>query len=225
MAIQTRVLAGVTIPDTPLITKALAFARQHMNDITYNHVQRSFLFAESIASQIPSLAHRDVELQAVASILHDLGWAYKDPAVSSKDKRFEVDGANVTREFLKREGETDERRLQLAWDAIALHSTASIALHKELEVMLCCAGIIADFRGPKEKSFRGLLSRKVWDDVGKEFPRAGFKDGVVEILCGLCKEKPGTTYDNWVADFGLEYVEGYSREGKRVLDVFLTMEG
>jgi hypothetical protein len=39
--------------------------------------------------------------------------------VSSKDKRFEVDGANVAREFLKREGETDERKLQLAWDAIA----------------------------------------------------------------------------------------------------------
>jgi hypothetical protein len=59
----------------------------------------------------------------------------------------------VTREFLKREGETDERRLQLAWDAIALHSTASIALHKEPEVMICCAGIIADFRWTGREEF------------------------------------------------------------------------
>jgi len=110
------------------------------------------------------------------------------------------------------------------WDAIALHSTSSIALHKEPEVMLCCVGIVADFRGPEEKSFKGLLKRKVWEDVGKEFPRTGFKDGVTEMLCGLCREKPGTTYDNWVADWGIAYVEGYSREGKRVLDAFLARE-
>jgi HD domain len=223
MTTPTRLLAGVLIPDTPLITAALAFARQHMNDITYNHVLRSLLFSESIASSLPS-SHRDTEIQAVASILHDLGWSYSDPEIASKDKRFEVDGANAAREFLKREGVTDERRLQLVWDAIALHSTSSIALHKEPEVMLCCVGIVADFRGPEEKSFKGLLKRKVWEDVGKEFPRTGFKDGVTEILCGLCREKPGTTYDNWVADWGIAYVEGYSREGKRVLDAFLARE-
>lgn len=115
--------------------------------------------------QIPPLAeHRNIELQAVAPILHDLGWADKDPEVSSKDKRFEMDGASAAREFLKREVEMDERKLQLVWDSIALHSTANIALHKEPEVMLCCASIIADFRGgggSAETSFRGLLSRKV----------------------------------------------------------------
>jgi len=218
-SIPTRVLAGVTVPDTPLITSALTFAKAHMNSITYAHVMRSWLFGESIASQLPQYQHRDIELQAVASILHDLGWAFNDEVISSKDKRFEIDGANATREFLQREGEKDERRLQLAWDAVALHSTASIALFKEPEVMLCCAGIIADFRGPEEKSYRGLLTRKVWDEVGREFPRTGFKEGVVEILCGLCREKPGTTYDNWVADWGVACVEGYDR-GKRGPNAF-----
>jgi hypothetical protein len=218
--IPTRALAGVTVPDTPLITKALSFARQHMNDVTYNHVLRSWLFAEAIASQMPSHQSRDAELQAVASILHDLGFAYDDPEISTKDKRFEVDGANVTRKFLMKEGEIDERKLQLAWDAVALHSTASIALHKEPEVMLCCAGVIADWRGPGQNSYQGLLSKEVWDEVIKEFPRADFKDGVIEILCGLCKAKPATTYDNWVADWGAAYLEGYSIEGKRGPETF-----
>lgn len=32
----TRVLAGVTVPDTPLITQSLAYARKYSDDMTYN---------------------------------------------------------------------------------------------------------------------------------------------------------------------------------------------
>jgi hypothetical protein len=53
MAIPTKVLAGVTVPDTPLITKALEYARIHLDDVTFNHVIRSWLFGASIASQNP----------------------------------------------------------------------------------------------------------------------------------------------------------------------------
>jgi len=84
-------------------------------------------------------------------------------------------------------------------------------------------GITSDFTGP-EKSPGGVLTRHVWDEVLKEFPRLNFKEGVLKTLCGLCRSKPDTTYDNFIADIGEKYVEGYSRVGKRFLDVLEATE-
>jgi len=224
-SIPTRVLAGVTVPDTPLITKALAYARERLDDTLYNHVIRSWLFGQAIASNIPNFQDKDNELHAVAAILHDLGWDQTGELIS-KDKRFEIDGANAARDFILREGDSkdwDKHRLQLAWDSIALHTSSSIALYKEDEVRVCCLGIGHDFIGP-DKSPGGMLTRPVWETVLKEFPRVDFKNGVTEALCNLCRTKPETTYDNFVSDFGTAYVEGYSTVGTRLIDVIQSTE-
>jgi len=224
-SIQTRVHAGITVPHTPLITKALAYARLHLNDLAYNHVLRSWLFGTYIADNIPDLHDRDIELHSVAAILHDLGWSTTAGFIS-KDKRFEVDGANAAREFLKKEGGAawDKHRLQLAWDAIALHDNPSIATEKEVEVRTCHLGIAADFLGP-ERSYGGVLTRDIWDGIVKEYPRSGFKDGVKKTMCHLCMTKPDTTYDNIVGDFGENYLDGYSREGRLFVDLVEATEG
>ena len=152
--LPTRVLAGVTVPDTPLITKALEFARKHSTDYTYNHLNRSLLFGFIIADKLPHTKDRDREVHAITAILHDLGFPIGHPPhseVLSNDKRFEVDGANAARDFLKREAnssEWDKHRLQLVWDAIALHTIGSVVFHKEPEVQACAFGIWADFQGP-----------------------------------------------------------------------------
>lgn len=129
-SIPTRVLAGVTVPDTPLITKALAYARERLDDTLYNHVIRSWLFGQAIASNIPNFQDKDNELHAVAAILHDLGWDQTGELIS-KDKRFEIDGANAARDFILREGDSkdwDKHRLQLAWGSSSFFS------HFELKI-------------------------------------------------------------------------------------------
>lgn len=89
---------------------------------------RSWLLGFVIAAKIPQLQGRDLEAHALAAILHDLGWAETGDLVT-EDKRFEVDGANAARDFLETEaGDWDKHRLQLVWDAIALHTTPSIAV-------------------------------------------------------------------------------------------------
>jgi hypothetical protein len=111
-SLSTRIFAGVTIPDTPLITKALSYTRAHSTDFAFNHVQRSMLFGFIMASKIPALADRDLEVHAIGALMHDIGW---DPTgeLISKDKRFEVDGANAAREFLKKEAPGwDKHRVQ-----------------------------------------------------------------------------------------------------------------
>lgn len=149
-ALPTRVLAGVTVPDTPLITKAIEFAREYSADDTYNHIIRSFLFGFIIADKV--IGERDREAHAVAALLHDLGFPIGHPPHSeiiSADKRFEVDGANAARSFLRREApDWDKHRLQLVWDSIALHTIGSIVFEKEPEVQATSYGIWADFQGP-----------------------------------------------------------------------------
>ena len=65
-ALPTRVLAGIAVPDTPLIAKALEFAKEHSTDYTYNHINRSLLFGFVIADKIPHTKERDREAHAVA---------------------------------------------------------------------------------------------------------------------------------------------------------------
>ncbi|ETN45968.1 uncharacterized protein HMPREF1541_00150 [Cyphellophora europaea CBS 101466] len=213
--LPTRTVANVCIPDTPLISAAAAFAQKHNSPATYNHVQRSLLLGFIIADQLfPS---RDREAHAVAALLHDLGFPLGhsfSSTIISKDKRFEVDGANAAREFLRREGkagEWDRHRVQLVWDAIALHTIGSIVFEKEEEVRSCAYGIWADFQGP-DRVVGGLLS---WEAYG-----AVVKDN----MCHLCVTKPDTTIDNTVGEWGEKFVEGYSRVGKRASDMLQTCD-
>ena len=101
--IARRSIAGVLVPDTPLISRAIEYARQHSEPYLFNHVMRSWLFAVSIAEQ-RNVAH-DGEVLAVATLLHDLGLAkaFDGPL------RFEVEGASAARRFAQGEG-VDRRR-------------------------------------------------------------------------------------------------------------------
>ncbi|KAL8661710.1 MAG: hypothetical protein Q9202_005332 [Teloschistes flavicans] len=209
--LPTRVYGGVTVPDTPLITSALAYARAHMIDSLYNHVVRSWLFGFAIADKIPDLKDRDREAHSIAAILHDLAWDHTNELVS-KDDRFEVDGANAARTFLEKEASDpyDKHRLQLVWDSIALHTIPSIALHKEPEVAATFHGIASDFTGVHGTP-NGALTQEEYDAIVKEVPRLTFREDFREVFCGLCRTKPQTTYDNAVGDWGEKYVEGYTR--------------
>ena len=218
-AFATRVFAGVTVPDTPAINASIAFARAHASDLVYNHVVRSWLFGTIIAGKLPSLKDIDLEVHAVSALLHDLGWDSTGELVS-KDKRFEIDGAIAARAFLEREIQPrwDSRRLQLVFDSIALHTTASISAYKEPEVAACTMGIDIDFFGP-DGSPNGTITWDEFDAVNKEFPRLRFFNGTTEIFLGLCRTKPNTTYDNFLSDFGEVYIDGFTRVGHRLIDM------
>ena len=138
--IATRLLVNVSVPDTPLISRAIEYAREQSEPYLFNHVMRSWLFAVTLA-QLNQTAH-DGEVLAVTTILHDLGLAegFKGPL------RFEVEGANAARSFARQEG-FDDRRAQLIWDGVALNSTPSIALYKETEIALATMGIGLDWGG------------------------------------------------------------------------------
>ena len=207
--VATRLLAGVTVPDTPPIARAIEFARERSEPYLFNHVMRSWLFAATLA-QLNQTAH-DGEVLAVSTILHDLGLAegFDGPL------RFEVEGANAAR-ALAINGGIDERRAQLIWDGVALNSTPSIGLYKEAEVALCTAGIGLDWGG---WGYEKLTEAQVAAIV-EAFPRLDMKQRFTRAVCHIVETRPATTYDNFARDFGERFVPGYKRPS--VVDYLLN---
>ena len=106
MSQPTRSIAGVDVPDTPLIREAIAYAQRLSEPYLFNHAMRSWLFAVR-SGQAKGLAC-DLEVVALGAVLHDIGLT---AGVGGPD-RFEVNGANAARAFIAERG-LDGRRARL----------------------------------------------------------------------------------------------------------------
>jgi len=194
----TRLIAGVSVPDTALITAVIAYAQRISEPYLFNHVMRSWLFAETIAS-VKGIDY-DREVVAIGTTLHDIGLT----ASVSGPNRFEVNGADAARSFIRGAGLSD-RRAQLIWDLVALNSTPSLALHKEPEVAVGTMGIGIDYGG---FGIEALPAGDVERILGA-FPRLRMKQRFTETCCRLVARKPETSHDNFLRDFGERFVPGY----------------
>ncbi|KAL6899912.1 hypothetical protein GGI43DRAFT_427609 [Trichoderma evansii] len=196
-------IAGVTVVDTPIVQAAQKYARYHLNDMGFNHVMHSWIFSVVVYKRLHEVAVSRIDLE---------------------DKRFEVDGAEAACDWIKEEQQSgriehwDDHRLRLVWDAIALHTTPTIALYKEQIIKICSLGIAADFRGP-DLDTNGTISEEVFDAVNKRFPRLDLANGIREIFCGFCQTKPRLSWKPHMMKFGKRYVKGYKAEGSLMLDV------
>jgi hypothetical protein len=196
----TQVLGDITVPDTPLIARAIEYARIHSEPVLFNHAVRSWLFAVRLG-QLQGIVH-DAEVVAVGTLLHDIGLTNHFVG----HKRFEVEGADAARVFAREQG-LDERRVQLVWDTVALNSTPSIALYKEPEVALSTAGIALDFGGLQYDQ----IPKDEMKSVLAAFPRLDMKQAFTDAVCRIVETRPETTYDNFARDFGERFVSGYTR--------------
>jgi hypothetical protein len=199
---KPQAVAGIKIPDSTIARQATELLLEHGTEFLYNHSLRTFLFA-SLNGEQKKIAY-DPELLYVSSVFHDLGLT---PQYSSSDKRFEVDGANAAREFLKSHGLSDQV-LQLVWDAIALHTSPGIAEYKEAEVALLNYGVALDVVG------RGYehLSEEHRNDIIRQFPRNGFKKKIIPTFYEGFKHKTDTTFGNINADICAFMIPDFQRK-------------
>jgi hypothetical protein len=195
---QIRMIAGIKVPDSPLITAVIEHAQRLSEPYLFNHAMRSWLFAEAIG-RIRGMNY-DREVVAIGTILHDIGLT----ASVSGPNRFEVNGADAALSFIKGKGLSDHRA-QLIWDLVALNSTPSLALHKEPEVAVGTMGIGLDFGG---FGVEALPTADV-ERILSAFPRMRMKQQFADACCRLVTAKRETSYDNFLRDFGERFVAGY----------------
>jgi len=185
-----KIVAGIKIPDSALAKEASELLIEHGTELLYNHSLRTFIFGAMNADR--KKIKYDPELYYVCSAFHDLGLR---PHYSSPDKRFEVDGANAARDFLKSHGMADAS-LQLAWDAIALHTSPGIAEYKEPEVAMLNYATALDVVG---RGY-GDVSEIERTQILEVFPRLALKQNMIQTFFEGFGHKPHTTIGNMNAD-------------------------
>ena len=195
-------VAGINIPDSKIAEQAKELLLEHGTDFIYNHSLRVFLFA-SINGQREHLKY-DPELLYISSVFHDLGLTRK---YSSKDLRFEVDGANAARDFLKSH-DLPKESIQLVWDTIALHTTIGIAEHKEPEVAMMYSGVGLDVMGEGYD----LLSESNRIEIIGAFPRNEFKKRIIPTFFSGFEHKTDTTFGNIKADVCAFMIPNFHRK-------------
>jgi hypothetical protein len=189
-----------SLPDTELCKAAIEYARAISEPFLFHHVMRSALLADLIGRQRG--APYDRELLCVAAVLHDLGLT-KIAAVAA---RFEIEGADAAKKFLTERG-MSEARVEIVWDAIALHTTAEVPLRKCSEIALCQMGIAADLAIAPP----GLVTDAALDEVLNAYPWLDIHESLFTTLVGLYRKNPKAASSNAVADACERKVPGFKR--------------
>lgn len=189
----------LVIPDTKLAQSALALLNASSPQFLCNHCLRTYAFGVMGARHLGRTF--DPEIGFVAAALHDLGLL---PEYEGTTERFELDSADAARKFVIEHG-LDERKADLVWDAIALHSTVGVALRKEPEVALVHIGAGVDVFGAILDQFPPEAVEAVID----AYPRLGFKAAFLEIVLGYATRKPAQQAFTWTSVLAHSHVPGF----------------
>jgi HD superfamily phosphodiesterase len=201
-AASTQHIAGIVIPDTPLVREITEYIRDTEDELLFNHSRRVFLFG---ALQ----GHRrglqpDPELLYAGAMFHDIGLTadYRTSML-----RFEVDGANAARDFLLERG-VDEAAARKVWLSIALHTTPGVPEFLEPEIALVTAGVETDVLGIG----RNNLSAKAIQEVTAAHPRPDFKNRILRAFTDGMKHRPRSTFGTVNADVLQHFDDSFVRD-------------
>ena len=185
------IVEGVAIPDSKLAREITEVVRDTATPLLFHHSSRVYYFG-ALAGKHRGLKF-DPELLYAGAMFHDMGLTLRH---SSPNERFEVDGANAARDFLRGHG-ISEAETDTVWTAIALHTTPGIPQHMHPVVALVTAGVEMDVLG---------LTYPQYSDVEREavvkiHPRTEhFKEDIIQAFYDGIKHKPDTTFGNVKAD-------------------------
>lgn len=182
---------SIAVPDSHLAREITELVRDTESPLLFHHSSRVYYFG-ALAGKHRGLKF-DPELLYCGCMFHDMGLTHQH---SSACERFEVDGANAARDFLKSHG-ISQQDIDTVWTAIALHTTPGIPKHMHPVVALVTVGVEMDVLG---------LTYPEYSDAEREavvqaHPRGdSFKENIIQTFYDGIKHKPDTTFGNVKAD-------------------------
>jgi HD superfamily phosphodiesterase len=189
---EAKDISGVSIPDSKMAREVTQLIRDTASDLLFCHSTRVYFWG-ALAGKRKGLMF-DPELLYTAAMFHDIGLThgYRDSQL-----RFEVDGANAAREFLRGHG-ISERDIEKVWTAIALHTTPGIPEQMNPEIELVQAGAAMDIVGAAYEHF----TDEQREAVTAAYPRGDdFKHDIIEAFYRGLKHRPDSTFGTFNDDF------------------------
>lgn len=184
-------IGGVSVPDSKLARDIAELVRDTEPPLLFHHSSRVFYWG-ALTGRRRGLTV-DAELLYAGAMFHDMGLTHRH---SSANERFEVDGANAARDFL-RAHRLSQHDIDTVWIAIALHTTPGIPQHMHPVVALVTAGVEMDVLGIAYSEF----SDAEREAVVRAHPRsAHFKEDIINAFYDGIRHKPHTTFGNVKAD-------------------------
>jgi len=195
-------IAGITIPDTPLVRDVTALIRAAEEDLLFDHSRRVFLFG-ALQGRRRGL-QPDLELLYVGAMFHDIGLTQR---YRTSSLRFEVDSANAARDFLLEHG-VDEAAARTVWLSIALHTTPGVPEFLDPEIALVTAGVETDVLGIE----RDDLPAEALAAVTAAHPRPDFKNRILQAFTDGMAHRPRSTFGTVNADVLEHFDDSFVRD-------------
>ncbi|MGX9432593.1 MULTISPECIES: HD domain-containing protein [Bradyrhizobium] len=184
-------ISGVKIPDSQLAREATQFIRDTESDFLFQHSSRVYFWG-ALAGTRKKLTF-DPELLYTATMFHDLGLT---SGFQESRLRFEVDGANAARDFLRSYG-ISESDIEKVWLAIALHTTPGISEHLHPVAALTAEGVMMDLVSLGYDEFTDVQRGA----VVTAYPRAPqFVEDLLQAFYDGLKHRPEMTQQTGLAD-------------------------
>lgn len=201
-AASAQQVAGIAVPDTPLVRDITEYIRDTEDELLFNHSRRVFFFG-ALQGQRRGL-RADPELLYAGAMFHDIGLT---ESYRTSMRRFEVDGADAARKFLLERG-VDEAAARTVWLSIALHTTPGVPEFLEPEIALVTAGVEIDVLGIG----RDDLSAAAFRAVTAAHPRPDFKNRILRAFTDGMKHRPRSTFGTVNADVLQHFDESFVRD-------------
>src|ERR1700741_189423 len=165
--------AGIGVPDSKLARAITEAVRDIETPLLFHHSSRVYYWG-ALAGKRRNLRF-DPELLYAGAMFHDMGLTHQH---SSAHERFEVDGANAAREFLRSHG-IAQHDIDAVWTAIALHTTPGIPQHMHPVIALVTAGVEMDVLGIAYSDY----SDAEREAVVHAYPRTNrFKEDIIQAF-------------------------------------------
>ena len=196
---MSEAIAGVRIPDSRMAQEATELVRESAPSLLFHHSRRVYVWGVLRGRELGVSA--DPELLYVGAMFHDLGLTER---FRRTDQRFEIDGADEARRFLRSHGTTDEEADRV-WTSIALHTTPEIPLHMAPEIALVTRGVELDVLGVGYDA----VTDEQRAAVVSAHPRPDFKNRILAAFTEGIRDRPDTTFGNVKADVLAHCVPGF----------------
>jgi HD domain len=193
-------------PRTELAVNAMRFTRSITQPAIFNHSMRTYLYGRFLGDAQGLQPDRDYddELLFLGCVLHDTGLSDRGDG----DQRFELDGADLAAAWLTEQGLAPEK-VEIVWDAIALHLCFEVAARKRPEIALVTAGAGYDL-GPDGPALPAGYADRVHAVLPRLHAAAVLHDAVVgqalakphkappfSIPGELVRQTTGQTWPTW----------------------------